>query len=153
MIDLSSKFWPNFSGHSGTEGRPKFRAKLTLGAPFFPRSRPKKWAPRSLASWAGGTTDLITRHTREEHHFDCIHDKWIVHKQKKRNFFGFGCPRCDVVFAPKADPDERPQLNNAQTIVFDYSKVLVDIDPDDQDLVRRSLSLEYFRCVRDVYLL
>jgi hypothetical protein len=26
----------------------------TLGAPFFPRSRPKKWAPRSLASWAGG---------------------------------------------------------------------------------------------------
>jgi hypothetical protein len=24
MIDLSSKFWPNFSGHSGTEGRPKF---------------------------------------------------------------------------------------------------------------------------------
>jgi hypothetical protein len=25
MIDLSSKFWPNFSGHSGTEGRPKFR--------------------------------------------------------------------------------------------------------------------------------
>jgi hypothetical protein len=29
MIDLSSKFWPNFSGHSGTEGRPKFRAKLS----------------------------------------------------------------------------------------------------------------------------
>jgi hypothetical protein len=28
MINLSSKFWPNFSGHSGTEGRPKFRAKL-----------------------------------------------------------------------------------------------------------------------------
>jgi hypothetical protein len=27
LINLSSKlFWPNFSGHSGTEGRPKFRA-------------------------------------------------------------------------------------------------------------------------------
>jgi hypothetical protein len=54
-----------------------------------------------------------------------------------QNLFCFGSPRCDVVFAPKYDP---LPLNNAQTIPsFDYSQVLVDINPEfDQELLRSS---------------